>query len=60
MAGAGDASCYVSSWGWYETDGVRWRRWSVSRHHERVGFLLLPAEATAIEALLIASRAWED
>lgn len=60
MAGAGDESFFVSSWGWDEIDGVRWRRWSVSRHHERVGFLLLPAESTTIEALLIAYRAWED
>ena len=60
MSGAGDRHLHVSTWfRRRDEDGNEWQAWSVRVDQERVGFLLLPPEVGAIDALVRARRAWE-
>ena len=57
MAGAGNGDLYVTSWGWDEIDGVKWRRWAVGVHNARPLLLLVPEDVDAVKALSIAAGA---
>ena len=64
MSGANGNGIGVTSWGWLDEDGrpptdadsAAYRLWTVTTDEGRVGFLALPVDVDAVEALIVADR----